>query len=1204
MREKRRKLILALFMSFVFILSATGLVVNQDYAHLGNQVNGDLKSVNKIYSTDNFSNLVPLNSYVMTGERYHVSNPQPVNATSGHITDTVGITLNFANQTRLNSFLENLSNRGSPGYMHYLTRKQFDRNFEPSASVYNSLMEYLQSRNITTIHAHSGRMLLTFTASVQKIDSLFKTSTENYLNGSQLYHAITSKPELPSYFVPLVSSITGLSNYSQYAIGASSLKLLEGKTKNPVTNSKTSGYLTPVCSAGSQYIYGPDLQVAYGEQPLFKEYGYPVNSVEATILWGGKYTAKTMTTPYGVLNTDQRVGPFVPSNIYDYYNETIPAGEPHSTVYGVPLNGAVAPGPLAQYDNTSANFENTLDLEMMGSTAPGSSIYNVYGNNSCCVNILDSFNFILNPNSTYSKLDNVSVISNSWGACDNNFTGVYNYLKEAQARGITVLASSGDAADNSSSAKWTGSDVEALSNMAYNDFGVIAVGGTSVKLNLNTLKLENETNWFILGGSTPSGTYGTSSGISQVIKEPAWQINSLANSLIQGRGRGVPDISAIANNTLITISFSGHTYYASNATYGGPFEYSFGTSISSPLTGGILAEIDCVLHKNNESKMGFVDPTLYKLGTQEYRSQKQTAISGFYDTGKYNSTLPALPFYPVDSGHNQLYKARYGYSLLDGWGSINAYNLTDYLLSKSFSSNKYALTGVDDNLSMKDLKVTSFNSTGHVYNIYNASIQQNLFLSNEMGQPLYWIQNVIYLNGSAQTGFEVNYTGWVVYPFYGLYPSQTVYRYTFPMGKTIGMPHYFNMSTVLNYNGNPMDSYVTFMVNRHAIDMNVTGAAYIIGKLNYSYIAGDQVNYGGPYPDNNVPGGLDPQFGLVGGPSGEDGHFMFPTTGSLKTLVRTESGPWIKPRTRIFGLSNDQTGEVASNLNYTMEKQGEYNITIKNGSMEQGIISYVVPVEYKVNFTESGLPSAYPWYVNISLNDSGPIFGKSYSILLPNGSYSYTIGTDKSSSFRASIASGSFVVNGKSYSVPEINFTEVTFKVEFKESGLPAGTTWNISLSHKTYSSGDSNLTLKLINGSYIFHISNTTDYYDNHYLIAVTVNGHNITENIEFIHYSYIYGTINPSGAHIAINGKDVRILSGGKFNITVTAGNYTITASLNGYSPQNFNLAVGHNQSYPLNINLKKAPSVNYIYLYITLLAFLIIIIMAAVIYLKYKR
>ena len=73
----------------------------------------------------------------------------------------------------------------------------------------------------------------------------------------------------------------------------------------------------------------------------------------------------------------------------------------------------------------------------------------------------------------------------------------------------------------------------------------------------------------------------------------------------------------------------------------------------------------------------------------------------------------------------------------------------------------------------------------------------------------------------------VNYTGWVNYPFYGIYQTSTVYHYTFPSGRIIILPHGFNISTQLKGNGNPMNSFLKFFVNRHEIKMNVTGAAFL-----------------------------------------------------------------------------------------------------------------------------------------------------------------------------------------------------------------------------------------------------------------------------------------------------------------------------------------------------------------------------------------
>ena len=406
------------------------------------------------------------------------------------------------------------------------------------------------------------------------------------------------------------------------------------------------------------------------------------------------------------------ISAFDPSDIYAYYNATLPSYEPHAKVYGVPINGAVKPGLSASYDATGANCENTLDLEMVGSTAPGASIYNVYGPNANLVCIDSAFAFILNPNTTYKALDNVSVITNSWDSTDNNNTPWYDYLQEAQTRGISVLASSGDSCDNTASPKYFGSTVYFPSTMAYDNFGVTAVGGDTLTLASN-LHILNETAWYETYSYTNGSPVGSTGGISTLFKEPIWQLDTEANNSINGQGRGVPDISAIANNTIVYITIGGN-----------PCVLIFeGTSVASPVEAGIIAEINAVLNHYNQSNLGYLNPLLYSLGNSQITTMKTTTYTGFIQTGKYNSTLPALPFYNVIYGHNHLYNAAYGYNLVTGWGSIDAYNMSLYVLNVNRSLSSVGLKGVADNLHLSGLNVTSYfyNSTTGTYNIVNTA---------------------------------------------------------------------------------------------------------------------------------------------------------------------------------------------------------------------------------------------------------------------------------------------------------------------------------------------------------------------------------------------------------------------------------------------------------------------------------------------------
>ncbi|MGP6294484.1 YncE family protein, partial [Caldiplasma sukawensis] len=132
---------------------------------------------------------------------------------------------------------------------------------------------------------------------------------------------------------------------------------------------------------------------------------------------------------------------------------------------------------------------------------------------------------------------------------------------------------------------------------------------------------------------------------------------------------------------------------------------------------------------------------------------------------------------------------------------------------------------------------------------------------------------------------------------------------------------------------------------------------------------------------------------------------------------------------------------------------------------------------YCANFTESGLPSGAPWYVNITIHDSGPITGTSYSLSLPNGTYTYTIGTTNKL-YHAN--EGSFTVNGsKSNNTIMVSFSLVTYTVTFIETGIESGQSWNVDINGVTHTVTGSFLTLSGTNGtSFTYSIVNSSSYY------------------------------------------------------------------------------------------------------------------------------
>lgn len=576
------------------------------------------------------------------------------------------LTFRFANASTLDADLAALYDPASPAYRHFLSAAEFDARFSPSAALYDGAAGYLEQFHVSDLTLLPDRLALSFDASPQVAEEIFDTRIAAYSQGGQGYEAATVTPTLPAPLAAGVAEVEGLGTYSHLVI-TSNLGVALGSPQpsgEPEPAATPNGYLTPATYDGFQMEYAPDLQVAYNETGLFGTYGYPTSEDVATILWSGTYEGAS-GSPCRSLSDGEDVGPWVRADIDDFFNETMPSGEPHAAIYAVPIDGAPEPGPAAGCDSSGAQVENTLDLEMVGSMAPGASIYNVYGPEAEVAGLDEAFAAILSPPATLpasvrAGLENVSVISNSWGAGEENDSSWYESVVQAAARGISVLASSGDSDDNAASPKYTGTTIEFPSDMAFDDSGMTAVGGTTLVLDPTTLAVSSEVAWNISAADVDDdGPAGSTGGISTVFPEPSWQLSTEANDVLGGKGRGVPDLAAIANNTLMTLTIGGTQYRATNASLGDPFVYVWGTSIASPLVAGLLAEVDHALGAEGKGALGFLDPLAYALGNSEYLDESSV-----------------LPFRDITSGSNYLYHARVGYDLVTGWGSPDAGNLT------------------------------------------------------------------------------------------------------------------------------------------------------------------------------------------------------------------------------------------------------------------------------------------------------------------------------------------------------------------------------------------------------------------------------------------------------------------------------------------------------------------------------------------------
>ncbi len=584
------------------------------------------------------------------------------------------VTLSYRHSRTLGQLLGELQDPGSPRYHQYLSASAFQAEFGPSPGEARAVTGYFQAQGAEALTLSADRTVLTLQLPAATAERVFSTQLERYgspLEGSS--YAPTSAPQLPSPLAGLVTSVTGLS--SPPPPGPSSLPWsLTGQFDSNPYN-------------GQQYFWGSDYQAAYGAYPLLKQ-GYDGNGYAvATLLYSG-------FDPNPSPGTD--LPPFDPGAVENYFNQSLPASFPHPAPHGVGVVVAgitpPAPGPMsfpqANADSTGAITENSLDLEMLGSLAPGAALYDFYfaassfldhaqgnpvGGMVADLNAALSFNY---------GQDRLAAISNSWGTNDQTNAGWAQLEQKAAAMGVTLFAASGDQGDAPSAVTgragltaWPSFP----STATYDTYGVVAVGGTSLRLSgaptgsyvpgqvglpppgydaPNITGMAAQTVWYN-NGSGGTDISGTEGGISAAYNEPDWQAQSaaqgeiLAAAATQGfpYARATPDVAASANSTIIFLD--------ENTTFGNTlWSLVEGTSVASPLWAGLTALLD----QATGTLQGFLDPTLYSLG-------------GFFQ----NSSHTGDPFQGNIPGANYLFQSSPGWDPLTGWGSVNVTALVEDL---------------------------------------------------------------------------------------------------------------------------------------------------------------------------------------------------------------------------------------------------------------------------------------------------------------------------------------------------------------------------------------------------------------------------------------------------------------------------------------------------------------------------------------------
>jgi subtilase family serine protease len=593
----------------------------------------------------------------------------------------LALTLGFANPARLDSFLAAVENPRSGEYRKFLSFAEFEREFGSSSRSASTVVGALRANGATSVTVAPGGFAVDGTLTAAGVARLFGVQLVRYQSptGAGGYTAV-GPPRLPSPLAGLVSGLDGLAAHGFAPPTAATLD--EVTPPSPVVH-LPGAFVQGNASDGADWFLGTDYAQVYGATDLLPgnqsvpNATYPRGVAIATLLASGYDAANSTVLP-----------PWTWSVVDDYFNDTFPAGWPHPNLQGIPVNETGAPPPPLPHpypgepDTTGFDVENSLDLEMAGSLAPGASLYNFYFSGALAADpstagflpqyLADDLGAALNYDYGPAHL---AVVSCSFGLDDLVDAQWDAELATAAAMGVTVVAASGDQGDAPSALTGRGDNQWPLwpSTATFDAYGAVSVGGVSlvlagvpsgrytapplvVQYDPNVTGFASVSAWWDTSGGIGAFA-GTEGGTSEIYAEPTWQFHSAAQPPIVSAtelegfgklGRAGPDVAFPANSTIAFVSAA-----ANGTPY---FSVLGGTSVAAPVFGGLLADVVAVENASTPGGvrgLGFIDPGLYR-------------------TASYYAAHPGPndPFLPVVSGGNAQFSAGAGWNPTTGWGGL------------------------------------------------------------------------------------------------------------------------------------------------------------------------------------------------------------------------------------------------------------------------------------------------------------------------------------------------------------------------------------------------------------------------------------------------------------------------------------------------------------------------------------------------------
>ncbi len=560
-------------------------------------------------------------------------------------------------ETALRRLIEEQQTKNSPNYHAWLTPQQFGQQFGVADADIQKVAAWLSQKGFTEIKASNGSMFIEFNGTAGLVRNAFHTEIRNVLVKGQLHIANLTDPQIPAALAPVIARIHSLNDFRQKSSMRHSKSMQQLKAEGKLTK--------PAFGSGTGLF-------AVGPGDLATIYNIPA-TVAGSPAGQGQTIAIVARSNITISDVKQFGSAFGIPNLTNFSTSNIIVNGP---------DPGIVPGD---------DGEATLDVDMVGSTAPNANILLVVNGGTLTGNL----DFQTDPtdgvdqSALYIVTNNLApVMTESFSSCELNPGTLFSSTlwEQAAAQGISVFVAAGDsgsdACDDGNLNATSGLTVSGTASTPFN----IAVGGTDFNDGGNPTAFWNDTQALATaksyipeipwndscaaagsltgctstdpngldltgggGGQSTCGVQDLSQGTCVGYPKPSWQS---APGVPADSVRDIPDVSLFAADGVVSGSFyvlcqadSGFQdptqpcNLTGNPIVDGNFSYNFtgvgGTSASTPAWAGIMALVNqSELAAGRTGRQGNANYVLYKLATAQATTPGTTAC---------NSTGAALP---------------------------------------------------------------------------------------------------------------------------------------------------------------------------------------------------------------------------------------------------------------------------------------------------------------------------------------------------------------------------------------------------------------------------------------------------------------------------------------------------------------------------------------------------------------------------------